>query len=86
MKAQWRLPAPEPSKENPKGPHKKRKGAKNHQGKGKSKGNWHRPYPPGYMIPKLEFSAMESVFNMARTLTEFIAKEQERMKGTSLRK
>ncbi|MBW0563364.1 hypothetical protein O181_103079 [Austropuccinia psidii MF-1] len=47
-------PAPEVSKDNPKGPQKKQKGPKNHQGKGKAKANWHRPYPQGYRIPKLE--------------------------------
>ncbi|MBW0569906.1 hypothetical protein O181_109621 [Austropuccinia psidii MF-1] len=75
-------PAPEASKENPKGPQKKKKGPKNHQGKGKEKENWHRPYPQGYRIPKLEPSAMDSVFNMARNLMEFTAKEQERMNRT----
>ncbi|MBW0508926.1 hypothetical protein O181_048641 [Austropuccinia psidii MF-1] len=30
-----------------KGPHKNKKGPKNHQGKGKGKENWHRPYPQG---------------------------------------
>ncbi|MBW0589933.1 hypothetical protein O181_129648 [Austropuccinia psidii MF-1] len=51
----------------------------NHQSKGKGKANWHRPYPQGYRIPKLEPPAVDSVFNMARTLMEFTAKEQERM-------
>ncbi|MBW0572726.1 hypothetical protein O181_112441 [Austropuccinia psidii MF-1] len=65
-------PAQEASKEMPKGPQKKKKGPKNHQGKGKGKGkaNWQRPYPQGYRIPKLELSAMNSVFNMARTLMD----------------
>ncbi|MBW0514861.1 hypothetical protein O181_054576 [Austropuccinia psidii MF-1] len=40
-------PPPEVSKHKPKGPHKKQKGPKNHQGKGKVKVNWHRPYPTG---------------------------------------
>ncbi|MBW0519117.1 hypothetical protein O181_058832 [Austropuccinia psidii MF-1] len=76
-------PAPEKSKEKPKGPQKKKKeGPKNHQGKGRGKENWHRPYPQGYRIPKLEPSAMDSVFNMARTLMEFTAKEQERINRT----
>ncbi|MBW0516858.1 hypothetical protein O181_056573 [Austropuccinia psidii MF-1] len=66
-------PAPEVSKDKPKQPHKKQKGPKKHHGKGKVKANWLRPYPQGYRIPKLEPSAMESVFNMARTLMEFIA-------------
>ncbi|MBW0517195.1 hypothetical protein O181_056910 [Austropuccinia psidii MF-1] len=75
-------PAPEASKGKPKGPQKKKKGPKNHQGKGKGKENRHRPYPQGYRIPKLEPSAMDSVFNMARTLIEFTAKEQETMNRT----
>ncbi|MBW0574903.1 hypothetical protein O181_114618 [Austropuccinia psidii MF-1] len=66
-------PAPEGSKDKPKGP-------KNHQGKGKSKANWHRPYPQGYRIPKLEPSFMD------RTLMEFTAKEKERMNQTVPRK
>ncbi|MBW0467007.1 hypothetical protein O181_006722 [Austropuccinia psidii MF-1] len=69
-------PAPEASKEKPKEPQKKKKGPKNHQGNGKGKGNWHRPYPQGYRIPKLEPSPVDSVFNMARTLMDFTAKEQ----------
>ncbi|MBW0561835.1 hypothetical protein O181_101550 [Austropuccinia psidii MF-1] len=74
-------PAPEVSKDKPKAPQKKQKGPKNHQGKGKGKANWHRPYPPGYRIPKLEPRAVDSLFNMARTLMEFTA-EQERMNRT----
>ncbi|MBW0586484.1 hypothetical protein O181_126199 [Austropuccinia psidii MF-1] len=70
-------PAPEASKEKSKGPQKKEKAPKNHHGKGKGNANWHRPYPQGYKIPKLEPSAMDSVFNMARTLMKFTAKEQE---------
>ncbi|MBW0463603.1 hypothetical protein O181_003318 [Austropuccinia psidii MF-1] len=72
-------PAPEASKEKPKGPQRKNKGPNNHQGKVTGKENWHRPYPQEYRIPKLEPSAVDSVFNMARTLMEFTAKEQERM-------
>ncbi|MBW0535546.1 hypothetical protein O181_075261 [Austropuccinia psidii MF-1] len=72
-------PAPEVSKDKPKGPQKKQKCPKNHQGKRKGKANWHRPYQQGYRNPKLEPSDMDSVFNMARTLMEFTAKEQERM-------
>ncbi|MBW0582978.1 hypothetical protein O181_122693 [Austropuccinia psidii MF-1] len=75
-------PAPEASKEKPKGPQKKKKGPKNHKEKGKGKANWHRPDPQGYRIPKLEPSAMESVFNMARNVMEFTAKEQERINRT----
>ncbi|MBW0593317.1 hypothetical protein O181_133032 [Austropuccinia psidii MF-1] len=75
-------PAPETFKEKPKGPQKKEKGPKNNQGKGKGKTNWHRPYPQGYRIPELEPSAMKSVFNMARNLMKFTAKEQESMNRT----
>ncbi|MBW0574758.1 hypothetical protein O181_114473 [Austropuccinia psidii MF-1] len=74
--------APEMSKNKPKGPQKKKKGPKNDKGKGKGKANCHRPYSQGYRNPKLEPSAMDSVFNMARTPMEFTAKEQERMKRT----
>ncbi|MBW0545890.1 hypothetical protein O181_085605 [Austropuccinia psidii MF-1] len=75
-------PALEVSKDKLKGPRKEKKGLKNLQFKGKGKANWHRPYPQGYRIPKLEPSAMDGVFNMARTLIEFTAKEQERMNRT----
>ncbi|MBW0537579.1 hypothetical protein O181_077294 [Austropuccinia psidii MF-1] len=72
-------PSPEVFKVKPKVPQKKQRGFKNNKGKGKGKANWHRPYTQLYRIPKLEPSAMDSVFNMARTLMEFTAKEQERM-------
>ncbi|MBW0531197.1 hypothetical protein O181_070912, partial [Austropuccinia psidii MF-1] len=75
-------PAAEASKEKPKGPQKKKKGPKSHQGKGKGKENCHRPYPQGYRIPELEPSAMDSVFDMARTSMQFTAKKQERMNRT----
>ncbi|MBW0535669.1 hypothetical protein O181_075384 [Austropuccinia psidii MF-1] len=75
-------PAPERSKDKPKGPQKKQKGPNNHQRNGKGKANLHRPYPQGYRIPKLEPSAVESVFNMARIFLEFQAKEQEKMNST----
>ncbi|MBW0567341.1 hypothetical protein O181_107056 [Austropuccinia psidii MF-1] len=61
--------------EHPKGPQKEQRGSRNNQGND----NWHRPYPQGYRIPKLEPSAMDSVFNMARALIEFASKEQESM-------
>ncbi|MBW0587417.1 hypothetical protein O181_127132 [Austropuccinia psidii MF-1] len=75
-------PAPEASKEKAKGPQKKKKGPKNHWGKGKGKANWNSPYPQGYWIPKLKPSAVDSIFNMARTLMEFTAKQKERMTRT----
>ncbi|MBW0581228.1 hypothetical protein O181_120943 [Austropuccinia psidii MF-1] len=74
--------APEVFKDKPKGPQRKKKGPKNHQGKGKGKANWHRPYPQGYRIPKLKPSAVDSAFNMARTLMEFTAKEHKRINRT----
>ncbi|MBW0586932.1 hypothetical protein O181_126647 [Austropuccinia psidii MF-1] len=79
-------PATEVSKDKPKGPQKEQRGPKSHQGMGKGKANWHRPYPQGYRIPELEPSAVDSVFNMARALMEFTAKEQERMNRTFTRK
>ncbi|MBW0564854.1 hypothetical protein O181_104569 [Austropuccinia psidii MF-1] len=75
-------PTPEVCKDKAKGPQKEQKGPNSHQGKGKGKANRHRPYPQGYRISKLEPSAMDSVFNMARTLMKFTAKEQERMNIT----
>ncbi|MBW0488854.1 hypothetical protein O181_028569 [Austropuccinia psidii MF-1] len=75
-------PAPEVSKDKPRGPQKKKKRPNNHQGKGKGKAKWHRPYPQGHRIPELEPSAVDSVFNMARTLFEFTAKEKGRMNRT----
>ncbi|MBW0463711.1 hypothetical protein O181_003426 [Austropuccinia psidii MF-1] len=71
-------PAPAQSKDKPKGPQKKQRGPRKNQGKA----NWNRPYPQGYRIPKLKPSSMDSVLNMARTLMEFTAKEQERIKRT----
>ncbi|MBW0534047.1 hypothetical protein O181_073762 [Austropuccinia psidii MF-1] len=75
-------PAAEVSKDNPKGPEKKQRGPNNCQSKCKGKANWHRPYQHGYRIPKLEPSAMASVFKMARNSMEFTAKEWERMNRT----
>ncbi|MBW0483937.1 hypothetical protein O181_023652 [Austropuccinia psidii MF-1] len=74
--------APEVPKDKPKGHQKKHRGPRNNKGKGKGKANWKRPYPQRYKIPKLEPSAMETVFNMARTLIEFTAKEQESIDRT----
>ncbi|MBW0553078.1 hypothetical protein O181_092793 [Austropuccinia psidii MF-1] len=79
-------PAPELSEDKPKGPQKKERGPKNHQGKGKGKANWNRPYSQGYRIPKLEPSAVDSVLNMARALMECKANDQERMNRTFPRK
>ncbi|MBW0531977.1 hypothetical protein O181_071692 [Austropuccinia psidii MF-1] len=75
-------PATEVSKDKPKGPQKKKEGPNNHQRKGKGKANWHRPYPQQYRILKLKPSAVDSVFNMARTLMELTAKENEKIHRT----
>ncbi|MBW0515656.1 hypothetical protein O181_055371 [Austropuccinia psidii MF-1] len=75
-------PASEVSKYKPKRPQKQQQGTQNHQGKGKVKAKWHRNYPQGYRIPKLEPSAMDSIFNMARTLMELKSKEQEKINRT----
>ncbi|MBW0546564.1 hypothetical protein O181_086279 [Austropuccinia psidii MF-1] len=74
--------APEVSNNKPKGPQKKQRGTKSHQGKGKGKANWHRRYPQGSRIPKLEPSAVDSVLMLDKALMEFTAKEQERMNRT----
>ncbi|MBW0582606.1 hypothetical protein O181_122321 [Austropuccinia psidii MF-1] len=54
-----------------KGPQKKIRGRKNHQGKGKGKANWHRPYPQGYSIPKLEPSAVDMITKWANNSWSF---------------
>ncbi|MBW0583831.1 hypothetical protein O181_123546 [Austropuccinia psidii MF-1] len=79
-------PPAEASKDKSKGPQNKQKGLKNCQGKDKGTGNWHRPYPQGYRIPKLEPSSVDSVFNMARTFMEFTTKDQKRMNRNFPRK
>ncbi|MBW0559758.1 hypothetical protein O181_099473 [Austropuccinia psidii MF-1] len=59
-------------------PNKPKKTPKtNHKGKGKPK--WNKPYPQNYRILKKEKTAMDNVFNMARTLMEFKNKEEERL-------
>ncbi|MBW0569302.1 hypothetical protein O181_109017 [Austropuccinia psidii MF-1] len=47
--------------------------------KGKEKPKWNKPYLQNYRIPKKEKTAMDNVFNMARTLMEFKNKEEERL-------
>ncbi|MBW0573580.1 hypothetical protein O181_113295 [Austropuccinia psidii MF-1] len=47
--------------------------------KGKAKPKWNKPYPQNYRIPKKEKTAMDNVFNMARTLMELTEKEEERL-------
>ncbi|MBW0580206.1 hypothetical protein O181_119921 [Austropuccinia psidii MF-1] len=51
----------------------------NQKGKQKAKPKWNKPYPQNYRIPKKEKTAMDNVFNMARTLMEFKNKEEERL-------
>ncbi|MBW0516948.1 hypothetical protein O181_056663 [Austropuccinia psidii MF-1] len=53
----------------------------NQKGKQKAKGKanpkWNKPYLQNYRIPKKEKTAMDNVFNMARTLMAFKNKEEE---------
>ncbi|MBW0565331.1 hypothetical protein O181_105046 [Austropuccinia psidii MF-1] len=49
------------------------------EAKGKAKSKWNNPYPQNFRIPKKEKTAMDNVFNMARTLMEFKNKEEERL-------
>ncbi|MBW0581312.1 hypothetical protein O181_121027 [Austropuccinia psidii MF-1] len=47
-------PAPEIYKDKPKELQKKQRGPKTNQGKGIGKANWHKMYPQGDRIPKLQ--------------------------------
>ncbi|MBW0507096.1 hypothetical protein O181_046811 [Austropuccinia psidii MF-1] len=58
-------------------PKSNQKGKKN--AKGKAKRKWNKPFPQNYRISKKEKTAMDNVFNMARTLMEFRNKEEERV-------
>ncbi|MBW0564069.1 hypothetical protein O181_103784 [Austropuccinia psidii MF-1] len=49
----------------------------NQKGKKKAKPKWNKPYPQNYRIPKKEKTAMDHVYNMARTLMEFQSKEEK---------
>ncbi|MBW0509674.1 hypothetical protein O181_049389 [Austropuccinia psidii MF-1] len=42
--------------------------------------NWRKTYSPSYSIPKIQKDAMDSVFNMARTLMKFKDKEEQIMR------
>ncbi|MBW0461152.1 hypothetical protein O181_000867 [Austropuccinia psidii MF-1] len=67
-------PAPELPKDNRKQPKKNQKGLRKNKTKWKGQVNYDQPYPKGYRIPKLDPSAMDSVFNMASTLMDLKAK------------
>ncbi|MBW0592189.1 hypothetical protein O181_131904 [Austropuccinia psidii MF-1] len=67
-------PVPNKPKQAPKTNQKGKQKAK-----GKAKPKWNKPYPQNYRIPKKEKTAMDNVFNMARTLMEFKNKEEERL-------
>ncbi|MBW0593325.1 hypothetical protein O181_133040 [Austropuccinia psidii MF-1] len=61
-------------------PNKGKKSQKgNQKGKKKAKANCNKPYPRNYRITKKQKTAMENVFNIARTMMEFKNKEVERM-------
>ncbi|MBW0506411.1 hypothetical protein O181_046126 [Austropuccinia psidii MF-1] len=49
----------------------------NQNGKKKAKPKWNKPYPQNYRIPKKEKTAMDNVFDMARTLMELKNTEEE---------
>ncbi|MBW0589497.1 hypothetical protein O181_129212 [Austropuccinia psidii MF-1] len=66
-----------PPQQVPKKPKKTPK--TNQKGKQKAKTKWNKPYPQKYRIPKKEKTAMDNVFNMARTLMESKKKEGKRL-------
>ncbi|MBW0524292.1 hypothetical protein O181_064007 [Austropuccinia psidii MF-1] len=50
------------------------------QNKGKGKAPAKKPYRQDYRVPKIQQDAMESVFQMARTMMEMQKKEEARLK------
>ncbi|MBW0590190.1 hypothetical protein O181_129905 [Austropuccinia psidii MF-1] len=56
-------------------PKKPKKTPKTNQ-KGKTKPKWNKPYHQNYRIPNKEKTAVDNVFNMARTLMELKNKEE----------
>ncbi|MBW0583373.1 hypothetical protein O181_123088 [Austropuccinia psidii MF-1] len=90
--ALWKLPKPPQARiclnkcqqKEKKSAKSKKKGKQ--KAKGKEKSKWNRPYPQNYRIPKKEKTAMDNVFNMARTLMEFKNKEEERMNQSFCKK
>ncbi|MBW0594060.1 hypothetical protein O181_133775 [Austropuccinia psidii MF-1] len=50
------------------------------EGQKNNKKNWRKPYSSSYRILRIKKSAMENVFNMARTFMEFKEKEEQRMR------
>ncbi|MBW0524059.1 hypothetical protein O181_063774 [Austropuccinia psidii MF-1] len=60
-------------KRDKKAPKSNQKGKQ--KAKGKAKCKWNTPYPQNSRIPKKEKTAIDNVFNMARTLMEFKNKE-----------
>ncbi|MBW0581725.1 hypothetical protein O181_121440 [Austropuccinia psidii MF-1] len=65
---------PKKDKQTPKANQKGKQKAK-----GKAKSRWNKCYPQNYRIPKKEKTAMDNLFNMARTLMEFKNKEEQRL-------
>ncbi|MBW0506785.1 hypothetical protein O181_046500 [Austropuccinia psidii MF-1] len=68
-----------------KGPQKGQRGPNRNKGNGKIKYNWHRTYPQGYRITKMEPSAMGCV-HYGQKPYGFHSQEQERIKRTFLSK
>ncbi|MBW0534864.1 hypothetical protein O181_074579 [Austropuccinia psidii MF-1] len=77
------LPKEVPNKDN-QTPKSNQKGKQ--KAKEKEKSKWNKPYPHNYRISKKEKTAMENVFNMARTLMEFKHKEEEILKQSFQKK
>ncbi|MBW0575320.1 hypothetical protein O181_115035 [Austropuccinia psidii MF-1] len=66
-----------PPQQVPKKPKKTPKS--NQKGKQKAKPKRNKPYPQNYRNPKKGKTAMNNVFNIARTLMEFKNKEREKL-------
>ncbi|MBW0570397.1 hypothetical protein O181_110112 [Austropuccinia psidii MF-1] len=86
QKAQWHLTAPNQLQKCPKRTSEETERSQEPSKQGKRQSQLAQTFPQGYRLPKLEPSAMDSVFNMARTLMEFTAKEKGRMNRTFPRK
>ncbi|MBW0552912.1 hypothetical protein O181_092627 [Austropuccinia psidii MF-1] len=86
LKAEWRKNNPLPPKQVPKTAPMARSSNSNvkkqpqAQNKGKGKAQATKPYSQGYRIPKIQLSAMENVFQMARAMMELQKKEEARSK------
>ncbi|MBW0590166.1 hypothetical protein O181_129881 [Austropuccinia psidii MF-1] len=84
LTAEWRKNNPPPPKQVPRPVPVGRSSNSNvkkqpqAQKKGKGKAPSPKPYSQGYRIPKIQQDAMESLFQMARTMMELQKKEEAR--------